>query len=142
MADSVLELGSWRIRYDADLNREIFNRIAVGAPEQCGCAGCDKFIAIRDSFYPTNLRDVLATLGIDYRKETEVVTYGEDGKQPLGGWYNFAGVIDAGEDDVQYLDGDFKLEIAHGGLLAPPEFGSASVVKLEWLWPVKYLKLP
>lgn len=87
---------------------------------------------MRDAFYSDELKEILDTLGIDYRKEAEVVSYAGAGKSPLGGWYNFAGTIEKGEQDVLYLGNEFQLEIAAGDLQVQKEFAGISVVKLEW----------
>lgn len=134
------EYGTWRVKYDADLNCQIYSRILTGGPELCGCIACKKFMRIRDSFYPPEFKTILLTLGINYKKETEVVTYGDDKNPPLEGWYNFAGIVENGEQDFQYIKGNFRLELTTGGLLVPHEFGSLPIIKIEWKYPAPDLR--
>jgi len=136
MTESLIQLGPWRIWCDADCTRNIYARIASGGPEKCGCAGCRQFVKMRDIFYPPEMKDLLANFGIDFRKEAEIVTYADPGQPPLEGWYHFVGRMENGEEDLWML-GDFQLDLSNGGTLLQPEFGSLSVVKLEWRWPIK-----
>jgi hypothetical protein len=65
----------WLLRCDAETTRAAYARIENGAPERCGCDHCLNFIAQRDQrdqSYPRGVLDLLASLGIDYRREAEV----------------------------------------------------------------------
>lgn len=142
MAEKLFELGPWKIWCDPELNRSIYSQIHQAGPEACRCGDCLRFAETRDSFYPGRVKELLNALGIDFRKETEVVTYGAEGSPPslLQGWYNFAGRVESGAEALYYLPGDFQLDVSNGGLLPPPEFGSLSLVKIEWQWPTKDLR--
>lgn len=106
----IFEYGGWRIKYDADLNRKIYGRISAGWADTCPCSACNNFLKERDNFYPQEFRNILTVLGIDYKKETEVVDYGYE--MPIEGWFNFASVIEQGEQDLQYINNNFQVEIA------------------------------
>jgi hypothetical protein len=86
------------------------------------------------------MKDLLANFGIDFRKEVEIVTYADPGQPPLSGWYHFVGRVEKGEEDLYYLSGDFQLYVSNGAALLQPEFGSLSVVKLEWRWDIMDLR--
>lgn len=132
--NQLLNIDTWRIRYDADLNSEIYQKIPTGAPEECDCEGCKRFIEIREEFYPAEFKELLLTLGIDYLKEAEVVTYGEPGESPLNGWYNFVGQIENGENHILYINSDFRVQIDPVRRLVQKAFGLLPIVMLEWHW--------
>lgn len=134
MPDPVIRLGELRIRYDRACNIEIYKTLVSPGPETCGCENCRVFVQMRNRFYPSDLRELLAELGIDYRKEVEVVTYVGPGLPPLEGWYNFVGHIEAGEQTMHCLDSGFQIEVSNGGLLVQREFESHDLAKLEWRW--------
>lgn len=137
LSSELLTLGPFRIWYDADANRKAYSQVAIGGPEQCGCIDCKNFIQRRDNFYPSELKQLLQTLGIDYRKEAEVVTYGEPGQPPvvLEGWYNLIGRVESGDDALYNLTPDFQLDVSNGGLLPQTALKGHDLVKLEWRWP-------
>lgn len=91
---------------------------------------------MRDSFYTTTLLSFVTSLGIDYRKEAEIVWYGDVGELParLEGWYHFVGRIESGEQDLQPIEDGFQLEISSKGLLVQKQFDVYSVMRLEWSW--------
>lgn len=136
MTEQLIQFKTWRIWADVDQNREIYSQILTGSPEQCDCINCREFIGIRDSFYTTTLVVFVTSLGIDHRKEAEIVWYGDDGKPPkrLEGWYNLVGRVESGEQDLQSIDEGFQLEISSQGLLVQNEFEGYSVMRLEWAW--------
>lgn len=89
---------------------------------------------MRETFYPEVFKQLLSELGIDYRKEAEVVTYVEPKTAPLSGWYNFVGEIEKGEDEFQCLEPTFQIQMSAERRLVKPEFGTLPIVMLEWQW--------
>ena len=70
--------------------------MAKGGPELCGCADCRNFIASRENIYPGEVRKLFDELGIDYRKETEVLWRSrlENGLHQYGGKFHFPGRVE------------------------------------------------
>lgn len=114
LLNNLLVLNSWQVRYDAQLNRAIYKQLETAAPEDRGCLGCKEFIECRDVIYPVEFRELLVTVGIDYCKEAEVVTYTEPGIPPLSGWYNFVDEIEKGENELYYVRRDFRIQVRKG----------------------------
>lgn len=94
---------------------------------------------MRDSFYTSELRQLFDTLGIDYRKEAEVYSAPGQGP-PWIGWFHFVGKVSSGEEEMQYLNGDFQIEVSSYPAAPQPEFAGLSIVRLEWQWPAKDLR--
>jgi hypothetical protein len=88
-----MQLGDQRIRYDRDATAEIYASSRTGWAERCGCAGCRNYLAQRDEIYPPLFKELLDRLGIDLRKEAEVVADGplKSGLHHYGGWFFFVG---------------------------------------------------
>jgi hypothetical protein len=135
MPNELITIGPFRIWYDHDANTEIYSKIATSGPAECNCDGCAAFIAMRETLYPPEFKKLLESLGVEYTKEAEVVSYSIPGHAPLEGWYNFVGRVELGEETLYNLTDNFQVHVSNGGLLAPPEFNGYPLVKLEWRWP-------
>lgn len=135
MTFQLLEFRTWRIQYDLEANHRIYEQITTGYPENCGCSNCLYFIENRNDFYSSELKDILAQLGIDYAKEAEAYNFSEENNPPWGGFYNFVGFIESGEHDFQIIDGNFKLTLDSMGGAVQKEFNDEPVARIEWFWP-------
>lgn len=71
MTRQVVEIGPWRVEVDATATRSVYRQITEGA-EACTCDHCQSFANHRDEIYSPPVRELLARLGIDYRREDEV----------------------------------------------------------------------
>ena len=94
-----LAIGSIRCVVDVETTRRIFSRLATGSAERCVCDYCRNFVEVRDLMFPSLLKTALESVGIDWRKESEVVHYG----RPHGTnhlyqvWVNFVGSVQNGD---------------------------------------------
>src|SRR6266487_111763 len=88
-----LEIGGWCVESDEQATRIAAQGKAEGFPEQCGCAQCRNFIAVRSRAYQPEAIVFLAQLGIEPGREEDVTWVGpsESGLQKYSGWFHFVG---------------------------------------------------
>ena len=67
--------GPWTLRADVAATRRAYERIGQGSAEGCVCDPCKNFLVVRDEAYPPDVMRLFESLGIDYRKETEICHY-------------------------------------------------------------------
>ena len=108
----------WVLEVDAAATAEAYAALSKSQAEECGCTACRNWLAIRDSVLPPEIVSLLASLGIDRSKETELSEY-EGGQVVKGrslycGEYLFFGRKQSGpECYVETPDGKgCKLELA------------------------------
>ena len=63
---------SWVIDFDRTATVAAYEAVSVGSAEDCGCAECENWMVQRVHAYPSRFSQLLMTLGIDQRKETDV----------------------------------------------------------------------
>jgi len=142
----------WLLRCDTDATRAAYARIENGAPERCGCDHCLNFIAQREQSYPREVLDLLARLGIDYRREAEVYHLARlpSGMHQYGGWFHFVGSFegpDPWEADASGrrrlrmtpIDGRFSLTFRRDAQLAPDPLKDQPLVQLEFVVHVPWI---
>jgi hypothetical protein len=128
-----VELANWAIEFDKDATEAIFRRIPQGDPERCGCCYCRNFAACRQDVYPHAFRDFLASIGVDYAKESEVYECArlEDGRYYYGGCFHFIGkatkLVDA-DDERLITVGDFTCHLFNRRDLAHELFDKEPLV--------------
>ncbi len=122
----------WIFEVDVKRTKEVYAKIDLGSPESCICSGCKNFSINREEIYPNEFKSLLNELGIDYKKESEVVHYCklENGSHFYGGWFHFKGKILSGVDSRQELNlndnslsmismtDDFKVAFSKDGALS------------------------
>lgn len=88
----------WTVEPDLEATCAAYRNIAAGAARRCGCGTCRNFDAARPAEYAKSLRDLLARVGVDPRKEASVrlVAPLEGGRYLYAGSYAFCGEILAG----------------------------------------------
>jgi hypothetical protein len=87
--------GPFTLDHDTPTTRKAYADIRAGGADTCTCAMCRNWVAIRDRVLPSEFRDLLDRLGIDYTKDGEVVHYSrrDDGLHYYDGWYHGIGVM-------------------------------------------------
>jgi hypothetical protein len=142
--DTVVQFYRWSLRVRPEVTRAMLADDFFGA-ERCSCDGCRNFVAARELVYPAEFRERLALLGIDRRRETEVYGFPPvDGLAEYGGWFNFAGTIESGDDALRTGEGGsytFELEAindrfgiavtTHTAIIRPEAWGHP-VLQLEF----------
>ena len=109
-----VRFGRWTLAAEPEKTRAAYGRVQ-GAPERCGCNICKNFIQARESAYPSDLRQLLDELGIDYRLESELWHSHRValGRHLYGGAFHFVGAIQDGhEAAVRQENGLYILELA------------------------------
>ncbi len=89
---------AWELAADPAATRALYRTIPAGFAARCGCPACRNFDAARPAGYGPEFRALLASLGVDGRKETEVrwVTPLETGLHLYAGFYACAGEVVGG----------------------------------------------
>jgi len=95
--------GRWEYTCDQDATSKAYAQIERGGSDSCTCNGCRNFAAARDKVFTGEFLSLLASLGIDSRKDAEVYHNGKlaPGCHDYGGWFHFMGTLE--------LTGDFPM---------------------------------
>ena len=95
----------WKFEVDFNRTKEVYDKIEVGSPESCGCNDCKNFVENRIKIYPEEIKELLAELGINFKKESEIyhICKLENGYHHYGGWFHFKGKITEGKDCKKIL---------------------------------------
>jgi hypothetical protein len=143
---------SWRLCCDPEATRTAYAQIESGAPERCGCDYCRNFIALREQSYPREVLDLLAQLGIDYRREAEVYHLARlpGGLHQYGGWFHFIGTFEGPEPweadasgrrrlHMVPIDDRFSLTFRREAQLAPEPLKDQPLVQLEFAVQIPWI---
>jgi hypothetical protein len=143
------------LEVDADRTRRVYGNL-TGAPERCGCNICKNFIVARDRAYPSDLRQLLDQLGIDYRREAELshTHRTAPGHHQYAGAFHFVGAIEDGGESASLQDNglyimelvsvnaDFDIGFSTRITNAACEFSGQRLVQIDfavdapWLLPL------
>ena len=96
--------GPWRVRAYIETTRRRYRSITESGSERCQCDNCENFAQVRDQAYPPEVLAFLDSVGIDFRKESEVHYYGRTaaGLHTYRGWFYFSGLIEQGPESWHY----------------------------------------
>ncbi len=86
----------WEVSADVDATQRAYLQIEQGEAETCRCPACRNFVLMRDKFYPAEVRGLLTCLGIDYRREAELLywaPHGDEGGRYYGA-FHFVGDVE------------------------------------------------
>jgi hypothetical protein len=99
----------WEFIADKKETEKTYSKVDMGGPEACGCNYCKNFAHQRSIIYPQEVKELFLKLGVDIRKEAEVVHYVKngDGTHNYGGWFHFKGKMLKGKD--------CKIPLGNGG---------------------------
>lgn len=100
MTVSTVKYRDWTLEVDVERTKQVYQKVEHGSPEACHCHECKNFAANRERIYPEEIKKLLAELGVDYKKESEVyhVYRMDNGLHHYGGWFHFKGRITEGTD--------------------------------------------
>lgn len=88
-----LQFGGWHLEVDVEGTRREYLELASGGCEKCGCSRCRNFAQIRGEAYPEAFKAMLTTLGVDWRKESEVEGLDRPDHVLYVGWFHLLGRI-------------------------------------------------
>jgi hypothetical protein len=113
----------WSFEVDYDRTIAVYDKVEHGSPEGCVCHDCKNFSANRENIYPQEFKNLLADLGIDYKKESEIYHMAklDNGLHHYGGWYHFKGKMIKGKD--------CKIQLGKGG----STFDTIQITDKFWL---------
>ena len=137
----------WLIEYHDTATRAAYKKIHAGGPEECGCEHCHNFVLARDRIYPPEAENLFAMVGIDFKKETEVVHLRmiKPGLHQYTGSFHFVGTVenarDIRRDSTSYMavnsnfSWQFKnsQEPVHGAFHNQPLVHVEFIAKVPWL---------
>jgi hypothetical protein len=104
---------------------------AASGAETCECNDCKNYVTHRDKIFPEEVLELFNQLGIDYKKEVEIISYEtlSNGLHHIGGWFHFKGRLLGGKDyrvpfssgaftvDLTVIAEDFSIGFAEGNAL-------------------------
>lgn len=95
-----MRFGQWEYECDVEATKAAYARTPSGGADECRCTGCENYRRVRDDVFDPRARELLAALGIDYRKESEAyhLTRVRDRVHRYGGWFHFVGTLTATGD--------------------------------------------
>ena len=128
-----LQIGDYELEFDRDATAACYARVRVPGPEACGCADCRNWVAARQQVLPSEMRQLLAQLGIPADGEIEVAeTPGPSQPHLYGGWYFVVGRILSGGGDRTFHMGSFELSFSSSQSYAVPEFKGQEICELHF----------
>jgi len=68
---------SWAFEVDKQTTERVYQAVDKGRAQTCGGNACQNFFLQQTGVYPSEVIAFFKDVGIDYRKEAEVVEYGE-----------------------------------------------------------------
>jgi hypothetical protein len=100
MTITIVNFKDWTFEVNKGLTEQTYRNISGSGAETCRCSNCKNYIAYRDRVFPEEIIDLFYNLGINYKKEVEIITYETLPNQNLhiGGWFHFKGQVLAGKD--------------------------------------------
>ncbi len=107
-----LKFREWEFEFDKELNSETYKKISVSGADSCLCNNCKNHVAYRDKVFSKEVLQLFIALGIDFKKEVEIVSYAKlsSGLHHIGGWFHFNGKILKGKiDGVLEIDNNFSI---------------------------------
>jgi len=101
---TIITVGPWTVRAFVAATSRGYEKIKESGSKRCGCDNCSNFAQVRDRAYPPDILTIFNSLGIDFRKESEVHYYGgtSAGLHTYRGWFYFAGLIESGPESWYY----------------------------------------
>lgn len=141
----------WTVYADVIATREAFSLVQKGGSEECSCAYCRNFLAIRHQVYPAEILALFEQLGVDSRKEVEVeyLTRLDSGLHLYNGWLHLVGHLSSDFDlkmssggdatstvytvDLEQVSEHFKIGFIKGDSLAHFSFQDKSLIQIEFI---------
>lgn len=127
------DIQEWVLACDVEATRRIYAQITEGGANECVCDYCKNYALLRARVFPEPARALLAQLGIDWRREAEVMHYNreESGLHFYGGWFHFVGHIESRGTQFKIAE-DFSIDF--GERYAPmfAQFKDEPTVRIDF----------
>ena len=113
MSQVSLKYSNWDFQVDKRETEATYEYNVTSGAESCGCDNCMNFASQRSNIYPTEIKELLNNLGIDWNKEIEVSHYArtENGQHHYGGWFHFKGNFEGKNCEVPLPSGGFTFDL-------------------------------
>ncbi|WP_297333681.1 hypothetical protein [Flavobacterium sp.] len=114
MSNTNVKYRDWVFNVDRELTIQAYANVLLSGTENCSCNYCKNYIAYRDKVFPEEINRLFYDLGIDYKKEVEIIFFDTlpDGLHRIGGWFHFKGHILTGKDcRVALPTGGYTLDL-------------------------------
>ena len=101
---TIINFGPWIVQAYVETTRACYQKIKESGSDRCRCDNCKNFAKVRDQAFPTEVLKTFDSLGVDFRKESEVHYYGRTpaGLHTYRGWFYLVGTIEQGPDSWHY----------------------------------------
>jgi hypothetical protein len=137
----------WLLKYDDLATRAAYKKIRAGGPEACGCQHCNNFALARDRIYPQEVENFLNMVGIDFKKESEVIHLGRTGPSLhlYSGSFYFIGTAeftpDINCDSTAFVavNKDFSWQFKNSQEPVNGAFGMQCLVEMEFMAKVPWV---
>jgi hypothetical protein len=141
-----LRFRRWVVSVDRRATELAYRDMSGEGAEACACSMCRNFVAVRDSLYPAEVRMLFEDLGVDHRRETEVMHYCREpsGLHHYGGWLLAVGTIEEGRDayvpirpgggftlDPERIDRRLSLGFTSEVSLVPEAFARRAIFQID-----------
>ncbi|MDT3738833.1 MAG: hypothetical protein RO257_04955 [Candidatus Kapabacteria bacterium] len=104
----------WTFEFDKQLTLDTYSQIKESGADLCICNECKNYIAYRDKIFPNEILKLFIDVGIDYKKEIEIMSFETllNGFHNISGWFHFKGKILKGKDcRVSLPNGGFTFDL-------------------------------
>ena len=90
---AIIKYKDWEFIVDKELTKKTYDKIEFGSSDICECIHCKNFAFNKEDNFPTEIKNLLNDLGIDFKKECEAWHYYKDdlGRHCYSGWFHFKG---------------------------------------------------
>lgn len=127
------EFQDWVLECDVEATHRIYAEITEGGADECVCDYCKNYSLLRSRVFPEDARFFLAQLGVNWRREAEVVHYyiEDSGLHFYGGWFHFIGKIES--QGAQFkLNGDFSVDFSEQYAPMFAQFKGKPTVRIDF----------
>ncbi|MDB5126959.1 hypothetical protein [Mucilaginibacter sp.] len=95
MGTKTVKFRDWVFEADVELTQQTYANAQVSGAEECTCGNCKNYLAFRDNIFPDEIKTLFNELGINYTKESEIITdqKHQNGLYDTSGWFHFKGRI-------------------------------------------------
>lgn len=96
----ILKFRDWEFEVDQELTKQTYQKVFDSGADTCICSDCKNYVAYRSHVFPYEVKQLFSDLGIDYKKEVEIMSFGRasNGLHHITGWFHFKGQVLAGKD--------------------------------------------
>lgn len=114
MDSSIVKYRDWVFAVEKKVTAETYAEILSSGADTCPCNNCKNYTVFRDKVFPEEVLILFKELGVDFRKEVEIVDWEtlSNGLHNISGWFHFKGEILGGKDCRNYYQsGGYTLEL-------------------------------